>query len=212
MERMQMAKNNITTERGIKVQYNPGNYEKYMTKNPLKRKMVERLNEKIVNYIERLCTEINKEKVKILDAGCGEGFISDLIDRNVENVQITGLEYTEEALKIARQMNQNITLIQGDIYSMPFEDHAFDIVLCTEVLEHLEKPDLALQELARVAEYTVFLTVPDEPWFCMGNLLALKNVSRLGNPIDHINHWTYRGFAKYIADKNICSIGGGAEG
>lgn len=191
------------------MQYNPGNYEKYMTKNPLKRKMVERLNEKIVNHIARLCAEADKEKVKILDAGCGEGFISDLIYRNVENIQITGLEYTEEALKIARQMNQNIIFVQGDIYQMPFEDNAFDIVLCTEVLEHLEKPDSALQELARVAEHTVFLTVPDEPWFCMGNLFALKNVSRLGNPIDHINHWTYRGFVKYITSQNICSIGGG---
>lgn len=33
------------------MQYNPGNYEKYMTKNPLKRKMVERLNKKIVGYV-----------------------------------------------------------------------------------------------------------------------------------------------------------------
>lgn len=193
------------------MRYNPGNYEKYMTKNPLKRKMVERLNEKIVNYIEQLCAEVDKEKVKLLDAGCGEGFISDLIYRNIENVQITGLEYTEEALKVARQMNQNITFVQGDIYQMPFKDNAFDIVLCTEVLEHLEKPDLALQELARVAEHTVFLTVPDEPWFCMGNLLALKNVSRLGNPIDHINHWTYRGFVKYITNQNVCLTGGGGQ-
>lgn len=189
------------------MQYNPGNYEKYMTKNRLKRKMVERLNEKIVNHIKCLCAEVGKEKVKILDAGCGEGFISDLIYRNVENVQITGLEYTEEALKIARQMNENITFVQGDIYQMPFEDNAFDIVLCTEVLEHLEKPDLALQELARVAQHVVFLTVPNEPWFCMGNLLALKNVSRLGNPIDHINHWTYRSFVKYITKQNICLAG-----
>ena len=182
------------------MQYNPGNYEKYMTKNPLKRKMVERLNEKIVSYIAELCTTIGKEKevVKILDAGCGEGFITDLIYQNVKNVQITGLEYTEEALEIARSMNENIQFVQGDIYQMPFEDNAFDVVLCTEVLEHLEKPTEALHELARVAGHTVFLTVPNEPWFCMGNLLALKNVSRLGNPIDHINHWTYGRFVKYI--------------
>lgn len=186
------------------MKYNTGNYQKYMTKNPLKRRMVDCLNYKIINYIERLCTEVDKEKVKILDAGCGEGFISDLVYKNVENVQIIGLEYMEEALKIAREMNKNINYVQGDIYDIPFEENAFDIVLCTEVLEHLQNPNLALQELMRVAKYAVVLSVPNEPWFCMGNLLALKNVRRFGNPIDHINHWTYRGFVNFFMKQNIC--------
>ena len=172
------------------MQYNPGNYEKYMTKNPLKRKMVERLNKKIVGYVQQICEQIrekDKDKVvKILDAGCGEGFITDLLARNVENVELIGLEYTREAF------------VQGDIYAIPFEKNEFDLVLCTEVLEHLERPDRALRELTRVASHTILLTVPSEPWFCMGNLLTLKNVSRFGNPIDHINHWTYGGFKKYV--------------
>lgn len=185
------------------MEYNPGNYEKYMTKNPLKRRMVENLNEKIVKAILQITEEIAKEKgiVKILDAGCGEGFITDLIGRNVKHAKITGLEYTKEALEIARSMNAEIDFVQGDIYKLPFGENTFDIVLCTEVLEHLEKPELALSELARVTENTVFLTVPNEPWFCMGNLLVLKNVSRLGNPVDHVNHWSYRGFVKYIGTK-----------
>ena len=184
------------------MQYNPGNYEKYMTKNPLKRKMVERLNKKIVGYVQQICEQIrekDKDKVvKILDAGCGEGFITDLLARNVENVELIGLEYTREAIDIAKAANQEISFVQGDIYAIPFEKNEFDLVLCTEVLEHLERPDRALRELTRVASHTILLTVPSEPWFCMGNLLTLKNVSRFGNPIDHIHHWTYGGFKKYV--------------
>ncbi len=184
------------------MQYNPGNYEKYMTKNPLKRKMVERLNKKIVGYVQQICEQIrekDKDKVvKILDAGCGEGFITDLLARNVENVELIGLEYTREAIDIAKAANQEISFVQGDIYAIPFEKNEFDLVLCTEVLEHLERPDRALRELTRVASHTILLTVSSEPWFCMGNLLTLKNVSRFGNPIDHINHWTYGGFKKYV--------------
>lgn len=52
--------------------------------------------------------------------------------------------------------------------------------------------------MLRVSRRYILLTVPNEPWFCMGNLIALKNVSRLGNPIDHINHWTYGGFKKFV--------------
>ena len=72
-----------------------------MTKNPLKRKMVKRLNKKIVGYVQQICEQIegkDKDKVvKILDAGCGEGFITDLLARNVENVELIGLEYTKRS-------------------------------------------------------------------------------------------------------------------
>ncbi|HJU56720.1 MAG TPA: methyltransferase domain-containing protein [Pyrinomonadaceae bacterium] len=40
--------------------------------------------------------------------------------------------------------------IQADAYHLPFRDEAFDVVLCTEVLEHMHTPALALLELRRV--------------------------------------------------------------
>lgn len=96
-------------------------------------------------------------------------------------------------------MNPDLTCVQGSIYRMPFEDNEFGIVICTEVLEHLKYPEMALKELNRCVGGGgyLLLTVPNEPWFCLGNLMALKNVSRFGNPIDHINHWTFRGFQKF---------------
>ena len=75
------------------------------------------------------------------------------------------------------------------------------------MLEHLEDPAAALAELQRVAGYAVLLTVPDEPWFCMGNLLVCKHVRRFGNPPGHINHWTYRKFLSYVRSHILC--GGG---
>ena len=62
------------------VQYNSGNYDKYMSRNLLKRSMVKRLNKKIVSNISEMAKNIGTEnvKLKILDAGCGEGFITDL--------------------------------------------------------------------------------------------------------------------------------------
>ncbi|MCH5248456.1 MAG: methyltransferase domain-containing protein [Lachnospiraceae bacterium] len=186
-----------------KVEYNRGNYDKYNSKNPLKRKMVEQLNAKILtamnSFVKKLSPDSTRGKspIRILDAGCGEGFISNMIYNNIDNVEIVGLEYTSEAINIAKQYNENIEFVQGDIYKMPFEDAAFDIVLCMEVLEHLTEPAAAIEELLRVSKNFLIITVPNEPWFCMGNLLALKNVSRLGNPIDHINHWTFGGFKKF---------------
>lgn len=181
-----------------KMEYNTGNLEKHTTKNPLKRYLVHKLNEKIVGSIGRYVLSIESGAPEILDAGCGEGFVDALLLERFTQVSITGLEFTDEALSFARQMNPSAAYIQGDITKMPFPDHSFDIVICTEVLEHLEKPEAALKELIRVARKYVFITVPHEPWFCLGNLLVLKNVGRLGNPIDHINHWSKRSFQVFL--------------
>ena len=185
------------------MKYNSGNFDKYMTRNPLKREMVSRLNDRILHLVQnsmavRQNAQCDSSVAKILDAGCGEGFISNLIFRNCKDVEITGLEYTEEALQIAREMNPLATFVQGDIAKMPFASRSFDIVLCTEVLEHLADPLAALAELLRVAKGALIITVPHEPWFRMGNMLVLKNVTRFGNPIDHINHWTFTGFKSFL--------------
>lgn len=126
--------------------YNRGNYEKYMSKNPLKRRMVEGFNIKIVALIRNTVSELKSQTqgISILDAGCGEGFIDNIIYNNINDISIKGLEYTEEALNIAREMNPQAEYIQGDIYNMPIEDNSADIVICTEVLEHLKKPEQAV--------------------------------------------------------------------
>lgn len=178
--------------------YNTGNTEKYSTKNPLKRMMVERLNGRIIDSISQMMVG---GQSRVLDAGCGEGYISRLVATAFPNADITGLEYTSEAIAIAEEMSQGIHYVQGDIMEMPFSDSTFDVVICTEVLEHLDCPEEALHELHRVSRGWVLITVPHEPWFCLGNMLVLKNLSRLGNPVDHINHWTYSGFKKWICSK-----------
>lgn len=53
-----------------------------------------------------------------------------------------------------------------------------------------------------VTRNTLIITVPHEPWFRMGNLRALKNISRFGNPIDHINHWSYAAFATFLRENS----------
>ncbi len=185
------------------MKYNTGNYEKYMTKNPLKRHMVENLNASIVKSIGMYGMEMNTEQIHILDAGCGEGIIDRLLAEHLPKARITGLEYTPEAIQIARDMNPGVAYIQGDIKEMPFENNSFDIVMCTEVLEHIDNPGKALAELIRVSKRFLYITVPHEPWFCMGNLLVLKNITRFGNPEDHIHHWTKKSFLRFLQKEGM---------
>ena len=181
----------------IKVQeYNTGNIDKYSTKNKLKRAMVERFDKKILDLIGTL---LEKEDLSsLLDAGCGEGIVANMISEKYPMLKVTGIDGAKEAVKYANSKYSNIEVLEDNIYDLSLDDNSFDIVICSEVIEHLNEYPIAIKELLRVAKSKIIITVPNEPWFCLGNLVSLHNVSRLGNPIDHVNHWTYPGFKRMI--------------
>jgi ubiquinone/menaquinone biosynthesis C-methylase UbiE len=86
----------------------------------------------------------------------------------------------------------------GSIYDIPFKDRSFDLVICNEVLEHVDDPGKALSELERVTKKYCLISVPHEPWFMMANFLRGKNWSRWGNDIEHIQHWSRRGIRTLV--------------
>lgn len=179
--------------------YNKGNLQKYQSRNPLKKLMIKYFLHRLNNVFSSICCD----NLKILDAGCGEGFISEQIYNSAKNAEITAVDISEEAIEYAKKhQNPHIDFTVGDIFNLPYQDNSFDIVCAFEVLEHLQTPEKALNELNRLAKKFIILSVPNEPFFCLGNILSGKNIKRLGNPSDHINHYTLFGFKKFI-EKNL---------
>jgi ubiquinone/menaquinone biosynthesis C-methylase UbiE len=76
---------------------------------------------------------------------------------------IVGLDITLQNLRIAKESinaKSKVDFILADINYLPFYELSFDIVLCSEVLEHLYEPAKALRELSRVFRKTLLLTAP----------------------------------------------------
>ena len=90
------------------------------------------------------------KKLKILDIGCGAGFISNELARLGHDV--VGLDLSESSLDIARQTSGNATpeYVCADAYHLPFEDESFDLIVCFDFLEHVEKPNIVVSEASRV--------------------------------------------------------------
>jgi ubiquinone/menaquinone biosynthesis C-methylase UbiE len=88
---------------------------------------------------------------KVLDVGCGTGrFLTDL--SSLTKCSLLGLEPSPEMLRGAflKDHSRGIAWIQGDGQRLPFSDEVFDCVYMTFVLHHIERKDLALQEIYRV--------------------------------------------------------------
>jgi SAM-dependent methyltransferase len=119
--------------------------------------------------------------------------------------RIDGLELDETALAAARARCPGATLVRGDVRgdacALPFGNRSFDLVVCLEVLEHLPDPARALREIRRVARAACLLSVPHEPFFRLGNFLRGKNLARLGDPTDHLQHWSAREFRAFCGQE-----------
>ncbi|MEM7459762.1 MAG: class I SAM-dependent methyltransferase [Pseudomonadota bacterium] len=97
---------------------------------------------------------------RVLDLGCGEGrHVHGLY--LVGNLDIVGVDLDEGSLKKAadglatlpkpaHDARGNVAFETGDATDLAFEDDSFDVIICSEVLEHLPDYDAALQEIRRV--------------------------------------------------------------
>lgn len=174
------------------------NYKKHTSKNPIQRLL-------LWNFFRTLLGLISEEKVEsILDVGCGEGFTLNRLKKHGIGKRLEGIEHSIGAIELGKKVYPDIKIKQGDIYKLPYQDNSFDLVLCTEVLEHLDNPSKALKELIRVSNKYLVISVPNEPFFMFAQFVRGKNWSRFGNDIEHINHWTMFSFPKFVK-KNVGS-------
>lgn len=168
-------------------------YDKHHSANPLVRFMMERFHRALFECIA-LCTPR-----EILDAGCGEGYTTGLVRARFPEASIVGLEPDPATLTVARRANPALDIRPGSIYAIFAAEKSFDLVMATEVLEHLDEPEKAIVECLRVSRRYCLFTVPSEPLWRVMNLARLAYVRRWGNTPGHVQHWNRRAFGKLLA-------------
>lgn len=91
-----------------------------------------------------------KNPKKILDIGCASGWFLSQIKHNYPQAKCIGIDAYDKAISYGKKMYPELQLVAIDAHKLPFDNRAFDIVICTEVLEHVVSPDQVLQEIKRV--------------------------------------------------------------
>lgn len=173
------------------------NFEKHSSKNPLQKMLIENFYKNLIELSKPL------KPNSILDVGCGEGItLNRLIGENIGK-KLEGIESSKLAIELSKKINPNLNIKYGNIYSLPYKDGAFDLVICTEVLEHLDNPKKGISELTRVSSKYLLLTVPNEPWFTIQRILRGKNILHLGAHPEHVNHWTSQAFKRFLTKNNL---------
>ncbi len=138
----------------------------------------------------------------VLEVGCGEGFSTQRLARILgPSVRLEAGDVEPRLVGRARARNPGVPIACESAYALDRPDGAFDLVVCLEVLEHLERPDEALAELCRVARRAILVSVPREPLWRALNVLRGKYLAAAGNTPGHLQHWSRRGFARFVATR-----------
>ncbi|MFC5345675.1 class I SAM-dependent methyltransferase [Brevundimonas staleyi] len=112
------------------------------------------INNAIIDeFIGRSINELrlSKPKARYLEVGCGDMRYAKHLDREAWDCVFTDYE----------SRSPGVTLL-ADAHALPFGSETFDVVVMTEVLEHLHSPELAIKEVTRVLgdSGVLILTVP----------------------------------------------------
>lgn len=145
-----------------------------------------------IKWLEKTLKKIPKDS-KILDAGAGEQqlkkFCSHLNYVSQDFAQYDGTG-DSKGLQVGKWDQTQLDIV-SDIISIPEPDGSFDVILCTEVFEHLPEPILAIKEFSRLLR-------PD------GHLI-------LTAPFCSLTHFSpyhfYTGFNRYFYETNLLAHG-----
>ncbi len=101
-----------------------------------------------------ICAEIHRrfgdEAIRILDIGCGAGFLANKLAQN--GLLVTGIDASEHSLDVARRHDstESVAYRLGDALKLEIPDQSFEVVCAMDFLEHVEQPARVISEAARV--------------------------------------------------------------
>jgi ubiquinone/menaquinone biosynthesis C-methylase UbiE len=170
---------------------------KYTAGNPAIRLLTNRW----VTNLDRVFGQVSQSRdgnsAAALEVGCGEGVIADRLHGRFG--EVVALDLPDAGLRADWRRYRGPRFLHASAHELPFADDQFDVVVAAEVLEHLSDPERGLREMARVARRHLVLSVPREPIFRGCNLVAGRYVRDLGNTPGHLNHWSKRGFVRFVS-------------
>jgi len=155
---------------------------------------------------QEIIKSIPSDVKSVLDVGCGNGELVNTIinDYPYRFKRVGGLDISCEALKYVKSEKY-----LGDVTQLPFNTLSFDLVISSEVLEHLPYHDLkkGISEIQRVSKKYIIITVPNDEDL-ESDLRYCPNCSCWFNKHYHMNSFNqlklkelfYNAQAKYVKE------------
>ncbi|HAK61730.1 MAG TPA: methyltransferase type 11 [Alphaproteobacteria bacterium] len=169
--------------------------KKYESRNPIARALMNGFLSSFDDLVRRAGV------TSVHEVGCGEGHLSARLARMELNVRSS--DFSRQIVEQAASLNPSprIKYSVRSIYDLNPETDKAPLVVCCEVLEHLEQPLRGLQQLSKITGEYCLLSVPREPVWRILNMARGKYLRDFGNTPGHIQHWGKKSFAKFVSQQ-----------
>lgn len=172
-------------------------YDKYGSTNQIVNRIMKGFNTALSSLVVKSAPQ------SIHEVGCGEGYW--VIQWTEMGIPTRGCDLSAQVIDIARENGRERgfpdTLFEvRSIYDLQSERDNADLVVCCEVLEHLEDPNAGLMALQRIAPKYLIISVPREPLWRALNLARGKYIRNFGNTPGHIQHWSRSGIELLVSN------------
>jgi len=167
--------------------------EEYENANPVVKYLLNNFFSEIQNYTDSWSSDD-----RVLELGCGAARSSLKIKSFLKTPYF---EASENDIRYVRRLEKEslpFSVRQESVYDLQRSDKSIDRIIMLEVLEHLENPEIALQEIQRVCKRSFIVSVPNEPLWRILNFCRGKYIKDFGNTPGHINHWSTTTFRKML--------------
>jgi ubiquinone/menaquinone biosynthesis C-methylase UbiE len=113
---------------------------------------------KVVKDFKKFYNLTNKSK--ILDIGCGKGFMVYDLKKLLPRAKIIGIDISKYAIKNSKKEVKHLLRL-GNAKKLQFKDNTFDLIISINTLHNLNKKEcsMALKEINRVSKKNAFITV-----------------------------------------------------
>lgn len=102
------------------------------------------------NKLKMILEIIPNSPKKILDVGCASGWFLSRLSRNFPLAKCSGIDIYDSGINYGKRLYPHLRLKVADAHNIPYRDNTFDLVICTEVIEHVDDPLKVLVEMRRV--------------------------------------------------------------
>jgi 2-polyprenyl-3-methyl-5-hydroxy-6-metoxy-1,4-benzoquinol methylase len=154
---------------------------------------------------------------RVLDAGCGVGYGTNLMSRAGASAA-TGVDVANAVIEAAiPDAAPGVSFVAADLKALPFEDASFDVVVCFEVIEHVEAPEEVIAELTRVLapEGVLLVSSPNPDAYVPGNPHHVREfrAAELREIVDrHLAHSEVRRQFDWVASAVVDDAVAGLDG
>lgn len=117
-------------------------------------------------YVISAIKSQNQNPQKILDVGCASGWFLYQLKREFEKSDAFGIDVYGKAIDYGKKKYKSLKLKKADAHKIPHPNNSFDVIVCCEVLEHVEDPDKVIKEMKRVIKEngTIIVEIDTGNW------------------------------------------------